>query len=292
MFKADPKANQSIRLRDGRRLGFAEYGVPDGKPVFLFHGLFGSRLQHHPDHTIAEELGVRIVATDRPGFGLSDLSPCRTLLAWPDDIVQLADALAIDRFAILGVSGGAPYAAACALRIPRRLSNVAFVSGIGPLHVMRANRDTALRHRLLFMATKYAPWLLPLPLKLVRHTLRRHPRRLLGKIAATLSASDQTILARPEIQSMLAEDAGEAYRQGIAGARREIAVLSEDWKFALQDIAVEVQLWHGESDQVVPARVGRYTAQALPRCRARFIAGAGHFLIFDYWREILACLTQ
>jgi pimeloyl-ACP methyl ester carboxylesterase len=106
--------NNVFRLRDGRALGYAEYGDPGGTPVFFFHGSPGSRLQRHPDASIASELGTRIITIDRPGYGLSDFQPERTLLDWPADVAQLADALHIERFAAIGLSGGGPYLLACA----------------------------------------------------------------------------------------------------------------------------------------------------------------------------------
>jgi pimeloyl-ACP methyl ester carboxylesterase len=118
-----------ITFRDGRTLAYAEYGDPDGKLVFYFHGTPGSRLEHHSDDAIARERGARIITADRPGYGHSDFQPHRTFLDWPDDVVQLADALEIERFAVCGWSGGTPHAAACAYKIPDRLTNVCLFSG-------------------------------------------------------------------------------------------------------------------------------------------------------------------
>ncbi len=111
-------ADNVLQLRDGRVLGYAEYGNPNGKPVFFFHGLPGSRRQRHPDNSIARELDARIVTIDRPGYGLSDFQPDRRLLDWPDDVAQLADALNIDQFAAIGLSGGGPYLLSCAYMMP------------------------------------------------------------------------------------------------------------------------------------------------------------------------------
>ena len=82
-----------IDLADGRRLAYAEYGDADGKPIFLFHGLPGSRLSWGllPGEPIPA--GLRVIAPDRPGYGRSDSKPGRSLLDWSDDVAQLADAL-------------------------------------------------------------------------------------------------------------------------------------------------------------------------------------------------------
>ena len=106
-----------ILLPDGRRLAYAEFGIPDGKPVFYFHGSNGSRLERHPDESIAASLGIRIITIDRPGHGLSDYQPRRKLLDWPGDVEALADSLGIGRFAVAGFSSGGPHLLACAYKI-------------------------------------------------------------------------------------------------------------------------------------------------------------------------------
>src|SRR5690606_14168411 len=112
-----PSEALTIALRDGRTLGYAEYGVADGKPVLVFHGSPGTRLQVRAAHRPALARGIRIIAPDRPGLGLSSRLPGRRIADWPDDVCELVDALGIDRCPVIGVSGGGPYAAACAWRL-------------------------------------------------------------------------------------------------------------------------------------------------------------------------------
>ena len=130
---ATDNTSTTIKLKDGRLLGYAEYGAPEGKPVFYFHGFPGSRLDWLLcDASAAAELNIRIIAIDRPGMGLSDFKRGREILDWPDDVVELADVLQVDRFAVLGISGGGPYACACAFKISERLTTTAIVCGMGP----------------------------------------------------------------------------------------------------------------------------------------------------------------
>jgi pimeloyl-ACP methyl ester carboxylesterase len=131
---ANKRIDQQIKLQDGRMLGYAEYGAPRGMPVFYFHEFPGSRLDYllFDAGDVAMETNARIIAVDRPGMGLSALMRGRQILDWPDDVTELADALQIDRFAVLGISGGGSYAAACAFRITGRLIATGLVCGMGP----------------------------------------------------------------------------------------------------------------------------------------------------------------
>jgi pimeloyl-ACP methyl ester carboxylesterase len=131
------RRRDDVHHNDGCALTYAEFGDPNGRPSVLCHGTPGtpgSRLDRHPDDRVAVDQGARVIVPDRPGCGRSDYQPHRTLLGWPDDVLALADALGLERFAVAGVSGGGPHAAACACKIPNkipnRLTRVAIVSGI------------------------------------------------------------------------------------------------------------------------------------------------------------------
>jgi pimeloyl-ACP methyl ester carboxylesterase len=130
------KTDQQITLAAGRMLGYSEYGDPDGKPVFYFHGAPGSRIEWplYDDAAWAEQYQARFYAVDRPDIGMSDFQPGRKLGDWSDDILQLANKLGLDRFAVWGYSGGGPYAAVCPLKIPSRLTKVVIVSCVGPFY--------------------------------------------------------------------------------------------------------------------------------------------------------------
>jgi pimeloyl-ACP methyl ester carboxylesterase len=106
--------DRTIRLRDGRRLGYAGWGDAGGQPLLYFHGWPGARVEGRLADEAARVRGVHLIGIDRPGMGLSDFQPRRTLVDWPDDVLQLAAALTLERFAVLGISDGGPYAAACA----------------------------------------------------------------------------------------------------------------------------------------------------------------------------------
>lgn len=286
-----PQAGARIlRLPDGRRLGFAEYGAPDGRALLFFHGTPGARLMARFADPIARRHGIRIVAPERPGYGLSDVQPGRAIAQWPDDVAALADSLGLERFALAGVSGGAPYVAACAHRMPRRVRIAGIVSGIGPLDdpLIAAAFSTARRRMLAALGR--APWavrsLAALPARLVR----RFPLQALELLAPLQPPPDRVILARPEVRAALVDDLRQALRQGGRAALDDLRLLGQPWGFRLEDTAVPVELWHGEADVQVPVAVGRRVAQRLPDCRARFIPDAGHLWLFERCEEVLTTL--
>jgi len=286
----DLRADNVIRLRDGRLLGYGEFGDPAGKPLFFFHGFPGSRLEAQLGRDAAARKGVRIVAPDRPGMGLSDFKPGRRIADWPDDVVELADALGIERFAVAGVSGGGPYAAVCALRIPDRLTGVGIISGVGPFDVPGAAAQMNRMNQLLFGLARRAPSLAAVPIWLEGLVVRRFPERAMQLMERALPECDRAILARPEVHSLMIADVTEAFRSGSRGAVWELGLYSRAWGFRLEDITVPVHLWQGDADTNVPVAMGRYQASVIPTCHATFYPGEGHFLVVDRIEEMLDAL--
>ena len=285
--------NKTLRLEDGRSLGYGIYGDADGQAIFYFHGFPGSRLEAQLADRVAAQLGVRLIAVDRPGFGLSDFKPHRVILDWPDDVIKIADALGINRFATVGVSGGGPYVAACALRIPERLTAAAIVSGLGPLDAPKGTDRMIRNNHLIFLLGRRLPWLARILLWRMAYQVRRNPERVLGRIMSTLPDVDKAVLARPKVKAAITDNLFEAFRRGSSGTTYELLLYSRPWGFSLKDIAVPVDLWHGEEDRSVPPTMGRYQATAIPQCHATFCPHEGHFsLAINHMEEILSRLVK
>src|SRR5687768_4890149 len=279
-----------IRLADGRRLGYAEYGDPSGRPVLFFHGLGTTRLVCPPDETAARELGVRLIAVDRPGIGISDALPGRRLLDWPLDVAQLADRLAIGRFAVVGWSGGGPYAAACGYRMPQRVSAVGMVSAPAPLagapaadYLRRFDRNAA-------RAAGRAPWMIRLALWHWGRPQRRDPVRFFEESLAAMCEADQQVLSEPVLRGRMIANSAELYRQGGRGMYDEALVLARRWGFDLAQLRVPVHIWHGVGDEVIPLSMARYLARSIPGARVTYYSDDGHHLLYRHWPEILSAL--
>jgi pimeloyl-ACP methyl ester carboxylesterase len=284
-------SDPNILLRDGRRLGYAEYGDLQGKTIFLFHGTPGSRMLHHPDGSIALSCNARLIVPERPGMGLSDFQEGRRLLDWPADVVELADALEVDRFAVAGHSGGGPYAAACGFVIPERLRSVGLISGIGPIDAPGVLEGMLSANRMGYAVGRWMPWMLwCLVFKLYYGDYARHPEKL-AAAGEDGPGLDQKIMAEPGIRQMYIENFSEAFRQGTTGAARDGWLFTRPWGFALEEISVPVHLWQGEEDLLVTPAMGRYMATCIPQCDAKFYPGEGHLVFIRHWQDILRTLT-
>ena len=292
--KCDPmtsELNQTIILSDGRALGYADLGDAQGRPVFLFHGQPGNRLFRHPDDSILSSSGIRLIIADRPGYGLSDYQHHRKLLDWPNDVVELADALGLDRFAVAGFSGGGPYAAACACKIPNRITMTGLVDSAPPMDAPEINREMPPPLRVNYFLARRAPSILKLVFALYWRHSRRKPEEFINLALKQSPPADREIISRPEMYAAMIEVWKENIRVDSRGYVQDVEILMNSWGFQLRDIATEIHLWQGEADANIPPTWARYMAKEIPNCKAMFFAKEGHFVLFARWKEIFQTLA-
>jgi pimeloyl-ACP methyl ester carboxylesterase len=257
-------------------MAIAEFGTADGAPIFYVHGFPACRLEGALMHRAAVRQRVRLVAPDRPGFGRSEFRP-RGLIDFPADVAEVADALGLARFAILGVSGGAPFALACAARLPQRVSAMAIVAGLGFTTVAEDFARLEVFARMSFRLARSAPVLSGFVNRALAAALRRRPELLNILLAGGMSAPDRAVLADPQVATVLAASLREALRTGSEGASHELRLLAGPWNFDVSAIRVPCHLWHGEQDRTVPIEMARRLAALVPGCRATFLRDEGHF---------------
>ncbi|MEX2247741.1 MAG: alpha/beta hydrolase [Dehalococcoidia bacterium] len=278
------REGQTVTLRDGRSLGYADYGDPAGAPVFFFHGTPGSRLGGRVLGDAASRRHVRLIAVDRPGFGLSDFQKRRRILDWPDYVAQLAGTLGIGRFGVAGLSGGGPHVAACALKLRDRLTVAMIISGATPPEARSAGHGWARR-----MLTRIGTLILG---PIVRVSMA-HAAFWASKVGPALMPRwiDRRVTASRQNREALRLEVVEGFRRGSGGASYDFVMLVKPWGFRLDDIAMPVHLWHGEADRVVPARYARAMMPLFADPRVRWFPGEGHLLIMEHAEEIIAVLA-
>jgi pimeloyl-ACP methyl ester carboxylesterase len=279
----------TLDLDDGRALGYAEYGAPGGAPIVYLHGMPGSRL----DPALLDEeygrLGVRVVALERPGYGLSTARRSWGLLDWPADVAAAADRLGLERFALIGYSSGGKYAAACAYALPDRLTGTAIVSGVGPPATPRFREGLGRTDRLSMTLALRARPLAHAYWRIARRMAERKPESFLGEFEKELSEPDKAVFGEPEVRKFVLATSREALRAGPAGVVQDSAIQARDWGFGLEKIRAPVHLWHGDRDEIVPLHHSRHAADTIPSATLTVFEGAGH-LVVSRFGEVAAAL--
>lgn len=284
------KLNETLILPDGRTLGYAEYGQPDGFPVMYFHGGNGSRLEAQWFIAAANQLNIRLIAPERPGFGLSDFQLNRTMLDWVNDVKMLADALGIEQFSVFGLSGGAPFVAACAYAMPERLRSATIVSGTAPPDAKNRFKGMWFPVRTIFFTARRAPRVLRFLLNQMG-SFYADEAQMRKRMLQAMPAPDKALIEqRPEVLTIFAQDAREAHRNGIEGDAYEWQLYVNDWGFDVADITMRVGLWFGEYDTQVPPAMGEYYASTLPDNVYHNVPDGGHFSTIN--NHITAILTD
>lgn len=277
-----------VQLSDGRQLAYADWGDPAGAPVVLMHGWPGSRLGGALLDGTAGANGARLIVPDRPGLGRSDPCQGRTLSDWPDDLDRLMTTLGVERFALVGYSGGAAYALACAHRLRDRVSAVAIVSGLAPVPSVRATMVLPPHMIAILSLCRVYPALAGVPVGALSFVIHSLPRLLALQTRLAVCADDRRVLSRPAVFEALQAEYREAFRQGTGAVAHEAVINARDWGFPLRQLPPGIHLYHGRDDRLIPAALAYRLARALPACRCRIVPGAGHFWIADHFGEVLA----
>lgn len=289
---AKARCDLTVTLPDGRKLGYAEYGDPHGVPMMGFHGTPGSRFMFRLADIAARDLGIRLLAPERPGFGLSTYQPGRTLASYALDIADFADALGIARFGLAGISGGGPYAAACAALLPDRVAALGLVSPIGPMAGAEKPPSIGKGHYFAFRFAPRVPPLMAAIFSLGRYAFLYAPNAIYGFILGRASPSDWKILSRAEVRQNLLQGVAEGCRPGIGASMQEMAIFSRPWNLPLGEIKAPVFFWQGLSDRNVSVAAALRLAELLPHCTPCRIENAGHYWIFDHIPEVLRTLRD
>lgn len=276
--------SQIIILRDGRKLGYAEYGDSNAKPIFYFHGFPGSRLEGSMIENKLIQSNIRLISIDRPGMGLSDFQKDRSIADWPDDVLELADYLGINKFSVLGVSGGGPYALACAHKISSEvLIGCAVVSGSGPYHLTKVGMSKT-NKLLLFMARHFS-WTIR---GLIWFKLSRNIKNnewwddIYTKQGNELPEPDKQIFDDPKMREAIVDKSVEAFCQGSKGLVHDFNLYSKPWGFNLSDIPSETKvfIFHGELDKNIPFTIAQFMADRISNCIINIYPDEAHLSTF------------
>jgi pimeloyl-ACP methyl ester carboxylesterase len=284
--------DRMLNLPDGRVLCVREAGDHGGYPAFLFHGTPGART-FLADDAYALKRGIRLLIPDRPGYGRSTDNRHGTLLSWADDIRQVSDQLQLGRFGVAGVSGGGQYAAACAWRMPSRVSQAHLICSTAPLRPGETASWPA-ASRLKFELPRKAPTFLKVDVAMFGWMARRSPQ-LFSRLIPERSSSDRVALnqRREQLQTLLRD----SFAQGATGMFKDLLASSQPWGFAISEITVPTHVWHGKQDAMSPFVLGQRLAEEIPGATPHFFPELGHMLLSDPrisegWLDYLAARSR
>jgi pimeloyl-ACP methyl ester carboxylesterase len=284
-----PRIEGAIVLPDGRRLGFAEFGAPNGKPVFWFHGTPGARRQIPPEaRRAAQQRGVRLIGIDRPGVGDSTPHLYTSFRACADDIAAAADCLGLGRFGLIGLSGGGPYVLACAHALPERVVAGAVLGGVAP-----ALGPEAAPGGLVSLAVPFEPLLrtlhepLGMMLTALVWVLQPVSSPVFNLFARLSPPGDRAVFSRPEMKAIFIDDLVHGSRWGLRAPVYDLLLFCRPWGFRLRDIRVPICFWHGDADHMVPLEHARHQVSLVPNATLRVRHGESHLGSLGAAEEVL-----
>lgn len=270
---------RELRLADGRRLAWCEFGDPQGRPLLYCHGSPSSRLEPLlVGDARWRDLGLRVISPDRPGIGGSDPRPDPGFAAWTADAAQLLDALGIARCAVLGNSGGAPYAVASGARLAPRIERVVVVSGGWRMDWPEARAGLPLPNRIMLTLAKHAPWLLG-PMLGAMGGIAQDPAQRdaeLASLAKRVPAADAAAFAQPGVLEAFGASMRVALAQSGRRVADELALYLRPFDFDPAEIAVPVRWFHGRLDENAPIALARRAVASIPRAELIEFEGEAH----------------
>ncbi len=291
---ARPKLEGNIAVGDDRQLGFAEFGAPQGRAVFWLHGTPGARRQIPTEARVyAQENNIRLIGVDRPGIGSSTPYQYDTVIAFADDLRTMADTLGIDKMAVVGLSGGGPYALGCGAAMPERVVTLGVLGGVAP-----TRGSDAIGGGIAALSPYVAPLLerVGLPIRLAAVSLiwmiRPIAEPALYLYARVSPEGDRRLLVRPEFKAMFLDDLLNGSRKQLAAPFADIVVFSRDWGFRLDQVKVPVHWWHGDRDHIVPFAHGQHVVGRLPDAQLYPLPGESHLAGLGQAEEILRAINE
>lgn len=283
---ATPHETRIAALPCGWRTAYWDFGDPAGQPVLGFHGTPICGLCFAPMHVTAAELGVRLIAPDRPGVGQSSRHGRYAVSDWPAVVEKFADALGIDRFGVIGWSSGGPYALACAAAIEERLDGVVVIAGMAPIAGREDLRHYAEVDRRLLGLARRAPLLARLQVARMVRKAHANPEAAIAAFTDGLSADDRAL-----IESLGPSDEAFAFFpasvNGSSGLADDYIALASDWGFKLEEVTRDVRLFAGSADPTVPLAVAQAMSARLQGSTLLALPDEGHLLIYTHQREVL-----
>jgi pimeloyl-ACP methyl ester carboxylesterase len=283
----DDVTDHRLTRPDGRIVAWSEAGVADGRPILHVPGTPGSRLFLRADRSPWVERGLRVITTERQGFGVSTRMEGHGFAEHADDTVAILDELAIEALPVYGASGASPHILAFAARHPERVTAASIMVGAAPLDAIEAAEQidlNALEYRLYQAGDLAEIWRMT---EEVRTEVLADPMGAFRSIMASAPAADRAIIEDPAWQQGFVTGITEALRQGAGGWYDEDLAELGPWDIDLAAVQTDVTWWHADGDRNAPLSAARRLVGQLPRARLHVWQDAGHLTAYQREPEVL-----
>ncbi|MFI1721084.1 alpha/beta fold hydrolase [Streptomyces sp. NPDC020489] len=285
---------RAARSGDGRELVFDSWGDPQGHPVFLLHGTPGSHQGPRPRSMVLYQLGIHLIAYDRPGYGGSTRRRGRRVVDAVEDVRAIADHLGLPRFSVVGRSGGGPHALACAARLPERVQSAAVLVSLAPwdaegLDWFEGMTESNVRE---YRNARHNQQVLQSTLVQNADAMRANPMAVLNDLDDEMPAGDRKIVADAGIRRMLHKNFEAAIEKTADGWIDDAVAFSQDWGFDPGEITVPTLLWHGEDDVFSPVEHFKWLARRIEHATVVLQPSAAHFAAVPVLPEVLGWLRD
>lgn len=282
--------DREVRLADGRVMRLREYGDPRGTPVIALHGTPASRLMYSAAKSAGSQ-GLRLIAPDRWGYGGTSAHPNPTLPAFAADIARVADVLGLARFAVLGVSGGGPYACALGALLRDRVTALALVAPVGPMGGVAGVKLSAFHH-FCFRLLPRMPGAVRFVFRGFKRGLDSSPHRAIRIAMVRSPAPDHRVMTHPEVRTRFMGMFAEGLRPGVEGALTDMQIFNRPWHLPLHEISTPSALWIGTADNNVPIDAAHKLAAAIRGCELIELEGEGHLWVAVNYDEVLGWIAE
>lgn len=272
---------QVVETPDEGRLAVESWGAPTGKPVFLLHGTPGTLLGPRPRGIFLHRLGIRLISYNRPGYPGSDRKKGRSVAAAADDVKAIADYFGIDAFSVIGRSGGAPHALACAAAesLRGRVICAAALSSLAPYDADGLDWFVGMAESNVEAFHNAESNLAALIATLNQHAgqVRNNSQELLNALWPELDGSDKQVVGDVALRRIITRTHAEALRESADGWIDDVIALSSPWGFDLSEITVPVLLWHGGEDMFSPVTHTQWLAKRISSSELDLRSDIAHF---------------
>jgi pimeloyl-ACP methyl ester carboxylesterase len=275
-----------------RTVGFYEFGESSGRPVLALHGTPACGAGFSFANDAARRLGLRVIAPDRPGVGLSSPEAGWGISSYPAIVCDFADALAIDRFSVWGYSGGGPYAVACAALLSDRLDKAAVCAGAGQVGVWAELADFEKTDRQMLEMSRRRPRMARALLSVAGRVARVAPSAVVKNFEKELSASDRAVVASYASPAEAIALFTQAFIHGSRGVVDDYRALGGLWNVDLTAITVPTRIFQGSEDTMVPPRHSKELADRLATAELIEWPGEGHLATVSHVDEVLGWLAE